>query len=117
MYVSVYITDIAGVPTARAPKVTKTRLDTDPKRQLGLRIKELRSKYALTQEDLADRSGLFRTYMSRIESGQANPTITMLYQIAEAFPVDVRELLSPAQSEVPTRVRSQGAVSRGRVAR
>lgn len=117
MYVSVYITDIADVPTARAPKVTKNRIDTDPKRQLGLRIKELRGKLALTQEELADRSGLFRTYMSRIESGHANPTLTMLHQIAQAFQLDVRELLSPLEGEVPTRVRSRTSMSRGRVSR
>ena len=48
----------------------------DPRKALGLRIKQLRAEYQLTQEELADRCGLFRTYMSRIESGLANPTLT-----------------------------------------
>lgn len=90
----------------------------DPRAVLGTRIKELRSIHGLTQEELADRSGLFRTYVSRIESGRANPTLTMLYQIAAAFGVDVRELLTPAAGPVPARVRSTlPPLSRGRVTR
>jgi transcriptional regulator with XRE-family HTH domain len=67
------------------------------------------------QEERADRSGLFRTYMSRIESGRANPTLTMLHQIAAAFGVDVRELLVPSDGPVPDRVLSARPLSRGRV--
>lgn len=89
----------------------------DPRRSLGLRIKELRAEHGFTQEELAERSGLFRTYMSRIESGSANPTLTMLYQIAGAFPIDVRDLLSPVTSTAPVRVRAAEKVSRGRVNR
>ena len=88
------------------------------KKALGKRIKELRSQQSLTQEDLADRSGLFRTYMSRIESGQANPTLSMLCQIAEAFDVELRELLKPPSGDPPSRVLGGASrVSRGRVTR
>ena len=84
---------------------------------LGLRIKELRSLAGVTQEEIADRSGLFRTYMSRIESGLANPTLTMLHQIASAFGIDVAQLLVPPTGAIPKRVRSANPVSRGRVRR
>lgn len=89
----------------------------DPRKSLGLRIKELRAEHGLTQEELAERSGLFRTYMSRIESGSANPTLTMLHQIAGAFPIDVRDLLCPVSGVVPGRVMAAEKVSRGRVSR
>jgi transcriptional regulator with XRE-family HTH domain len=83
---------------------------------LGLRIKAMRAERGLTQEELADRCEMFRTYMSRIESGLANPTLTMLYQIAKAFEVDVRELLVPSEGPVPGRVNPTGPrLSRGRV--
>ena len=85
---------------------------------MGRRVKELRAIQGLTQEELADRSGLFRTYMSRIESGQANPTLTMLHQIADAFVVDVRELFVAAKGGVPARVKSaKPSPSRGRIKR
>ncbi|WOI46510.1 helix-turn-helix transcriptional regulator [Acidovorax sp. BLS4] len=93
----------------------KRRVEFDPRKSLGLRIKELRVEHGLTQEELSDRSGLFRTYMSRIESGQANPTLTMLHQIAGAFAIDVRDLLTLPQNQRPTRVRATATVSRGRV--
>ncbi|HXD39860.1 MAG TPA: helix-turn-helix transcriptional regulator [Ramlibacter sp.] len=88
----------------------------DPRRQLGQRIKALRAERALTQEELADRCEIFRTYMSRIESGLANPTLTMLHQLAKGLDVDVRELLVPGEGPVPARVNSSGPrLSRGRV--
>ncbi|WP_436136220.1 helix-turn-helix domain-containing protein [Acidovorax sp. LjRoot129] len=100
------------MPFQRPPTVSK---EIDPRRSLGLRVKELRAEYGLTQEDLADRSGLFRTYLSRIESGQANPTLTVLYQVAAAFPIGVIELLTPATKDDPPKVRSAAPLSRGRV--
>jgi len=83
---------------------------------LGLRIKQLRAALGVTQEELADRSGMFRTYMSRIESGVANPTVTMLYAVADALEVRVQELFDDPK-EAPGRVRSKKPISRGRVDR
>lgn len=100
-----------------SPQPKKHATSTDPRRQLGLRIKELRTLHGLTQEELADRSGVFRTYMSRIESGQANPTLIMLYQIADAFLVDIRELFVHVDGSVPVRVNAKSPVARGRVGR
>ncbi len=104
--------------TRSAPSVSSHR-EVDPRVALGFRIKELRAEHGLTQEELAERSGMFRTYMSRVESGVANPTLTMLYQIAGAFGVDVRELLTPVTSaNVARRVKSSVPTpSRGRVRR
>ena len=89
---------------------------TPPNKALGLRIKQLRAALGVTQEELADRSGMFRTYMSRIESGGANPTVTMLYAIAGALEVRVQDLFDEA-TEAPERVRSRKPISRGRVDR
>lgn len=105
-------------PQSPSPATKKeSQLELDPRKSLGLRIKELRVEHGFTQEELSDRSGMFRTYMSRVESGQANPTLTMLYQIAGAFGIDVRELLAPPATHHPERVRSVAMVSRGRVNR
>ena len=89
---------------------------TQPNKALGLRIKQLRAALGVTQEELADRSGMFRTYMSRIESGVANPTVTMLYAVADALEVRVQELFDDPK-EAPGRVRSKKPISRGRVDR
>ncbi|WP_371833108.1 helix-turn-helix domain-containing protein, partial [Limnohabitans sp.] len=46
----------------------KTYKDNLIQRQFGLRLKELRDAKGMTQEDLAEKAGLFRTYLSRIET-------------------------------------------------
>ena len=55
----------------------------------------------MTQEDLAERCGLFRTYMSRIETGKANPTLTMIHALAGSLGVPVPALFG-APSEGPS---------------
>ena len=89
----------------------------DPRKALGLRLKQLRAEYPLTQEELADRCGLFRTYMSRIESGLANPTLTVLHALALGLEVELGVLLAMPDAKPVRAVRSTQTVSRGRVSR
>ncbi|MDP2034031.1 MAG: helix-turn-helix transcriptional regulator [Polaromonas sp.] len=95
--------------------------DIDPRRALGIRIRQLRSERQITQEELADSCGMFRTYLSRIESGLANPTLTVLHTLAAGFEMDVTELFAtPApggEAQMPQRILSKRRTSRGRVAR
>lgn len=60
--------------------------------RFGSRVRQLRLAAELTQEDLAHRCGLFRTYMSRIETGNANPTLTMIHALAGSLRVPVTAL-------------------------
>jgi transcriptional regulator with XRE-family HTH domain len=62
--------------------------------QFGERIRLLRGERGLSQEDLAERSGLHRTYISGIERGIRNPTLSIILQIASALGVPVTELFS-----------------------
>jgi transcriptional regulator with XRE-family HTH domain len=72
----------------------------------------------MRQEDLADRCGLFRTYMSRIETGKANPTLTMIHALAVSLGVKPGELLEVPAKSIPVRVkRASAPASRGRVSR
>lgn len=87
-----------------------------PQRSFGLRIRELRAAAPLTQEELAEATGLFRTYISRVEAGLANPTLGVIHQFARALDVEVAELFVPPKGVAP-RVRSANPVSRGRVGR
>jgi transcriptional regulator with XRE-family HTH domain len=95
--------------------VRKTTLN--PQQALGLRIRELRAERGITQEEFAERCGVFRTYMSRVESGKANPSLSMLYVFAEGLSVTINELLEwPTNLEIG-RVRSSQGLARGRVAK
>ncbi len=49
----------------------------------------------MTQEQLAERSGLSQQYLSGLESGRRNPTIVTLYEIATALGVSHVDLLRP----------------------
>jgi transcriptional regulator with XRE-family HTH domain len=90
-----------------------------PQRAFGNRIRELRAATGMTQEDLAERCGLFRTYMSRIETGKANPTLTMIHALAGSLSVEVTALFG-APPELDKRAKPASArtgPSRGRVSR
>ena len=87
-----------------------------PQRAFGDRIRELRQAAGLRQEDLADRCGLFRTYMSRIETGKANPTLTMIHALADSLGVAVTELFV-VRPKARKPGRPAAPLSRGRVAR
>ena len=79
---------------------------SSPRVLLGLRIKELRAECGMTQEDLAESAGLFRTYMSRLETGLANPTFDVLLSLADALNVQPAALFDiPAAPPGPGRSR------------
>lgn len=61
-------------------------------RAFGERVRSLRMKAGLRQEDLADQCGLYRTYLSRIETGMANPTLTMVQALADSLGVPITSL-------------------------
>lgn len=63
--------------------------DMDFKKILGLRVSRLRHDAGLTQEALAARCGIYRTYLSRIEAGMANPTILVVAALAVALHVPI----------------------------
>jgi transcriptional regulator with XRE-family HTH domain len=65
------------------------------KNVVGKKIRTLRRAAGLSQETLSERCGIFRTYLSRIESGEANPTLVVLVSLAAALGVDPHVLLLP----------------------
>lgn len=58
----------------------------------GRRVSELRRSAGLKQDEFAEKCGFARSYMSRIETGGANPSLDAIQTIATALKVPVREL-------------------------
>lgn len=56
-------------------------------------LRELRQEKGLSQEELADKAGLHRTYISQIERGLKSPSLRSLEQIAEALGVPLSTLV------------------------
>lgn len=72
---------------------------TDEKKQktrerIGIRIMLLRKQAGLTQEELAERAGLQRTHVGRIEAGKYAVTLETIQAIAEALEMTV-DLIDP----------------------
>jgi len=55
----------------------------------------LRTSVGISQEELADRAGLHRTYISSIERAQRNVSLENIFLIAEALGATPAELLKP----------------------
>jgi transcriptional regulator with XRE-family HTH domain len=64
-----------------------------PIENIAMRIKILRERQKISQEELAARSGISRGYLARLETGRHDPTITTLEKLAKALNVPVGKLL------------------------
>jgi len=63
-------------------------------KQFGDRVRDLRLAKGLSQEELAFRAGIHRTYLGGIERGERNPALKNISAIAEALHVALPELFS-----------------------
>lgn len=60
-------------------------------KNFGQRVVELRKKQGLTQEELADKAEIERSYMGAIERGERNPTLVKVFQLSKALEISVKE--------------------------
>ncbi|WP_279611969.1 helix-turn-helix domain-containing protein [Raoultibacter timonensis] len=63
------------------------------RKAIGARIRFLREQNGLTQVTFANMVNVERAYLSKIESGERNPSIDMLERIAGGFDMSLSEFL------------------------
>jgi len=63
------------------------------RKSFGKRVRDLRHEQGFSQEAFADRCGFVRTYMSRIETGTANPSLEAAKVLADGLGLSLSELL------------------------
>jgi len=68
-------------------------LETDIRVRFGRRLRELRKERGLSQEELAFRAGLHRTYVSSAERGERNVALINIQRLAKALDVDICDLI------------------------
>ena len=67
----------------------------NPKEIFGHNVRRIRTEAGLSQEELAYRAKLHRTYISSIERGQRNVSVENIFAIADALKVPPGDLLKP----------------------
>jgi transcriptional regulator with XRE-family HTH domain len=88
--------------------------------RLAANIRNLRTARALSQHKMAQISGLPRATWQHLETGAANPTVSVLHKVALALQVSVEELISPpraacrfyAAGSLPTKIRGTVSIAK-----
>lgn len=65
-------------------------------------LRQLRADRRISQERLAELSGLDRTYVSGIERGERNPSLTNILKLVAALDVRVSDLATRAETLMKT---------------
>lgn len=68
-----------------------------PQIAFGLVLRQARNAAGLSQEKLAFEAGIERNFVSLIETGQNQPTITTLFKIADALKVPAQSLITKTE--------------------
>ena len=64
----------------------------DLKKQFGISVKARRNQLGLSQEDLAERADLHRTYVSDVERGARNVSLQSIEKLANALEIPISAL-------------------------
>jgi transcriptional regulator with XRE-family HTH domain len=68
--------------------------------EVGRAIAALRKKSGLSQEELADRAGIHRTYVSQLERGLKSPTLQVLFALANSLNTKASKIVRMVEESV-----------------
>jgi transcriptional regulator with XRE-family HTH domain len=80
---------------------------TDLRIAFGVVIKKLREKNNLTQEELGDLADMSRPYISDLERGVYNPTLNIIYKLAEVLKIKPGSLIDKVDAIVNRKTKSR----------
>lgn len=72
---------------------TKASKRVPARERFGISLRQARLRLEISQEELADRAGMHRTYVGQVESGQRNVAIDNLEKLADAVGVSLSDML------------------------
>jgi len=70
------------------------QIDTNILKTFGENVRKIRRKKGLSQEELAFKANLHRTYIGMIERAEKNITLINIEKIANALEVNIKELIN-----------------------
>lgn len=68
-------------------------------KQLGIVIRECRKQAGFSQVVFGEKCGFYQTYLSRLENGQANPTLNALEVVSKALGLTIFELFDRVKAQ------------------
>jgi transcriptional regulator with XRE-family HTH domain len=86
----------------------------DLSKHFGAAVRRHRSLLRLSQEELAERAGKDRTYVSGIERGCRNPSLEVLQSISDALGVDLDVLFATAREIALNKTREDSYARKGK---
>jgi transcriptional regulator with XRE-family HTH domain len=76
---------------------------------LGVRLKQMRDARGWTLDELAERSGLSKAFLSRLEAGDRQPSIAAILTLAKAYNVSIASLFEQPQTDDPCAIVRHGS--------
>lgn len=78
-------------------KILLEKVQTEVRKATIAKFVQIRKEKKITQQELAERTGILRPNIARMESGNYNPTIDMLVRLADGLGMDVDIQLLPRE--------------------
>ena len=78
----------------------------EPIKAFGLVINQMRKELGLPQEALADEASLDRTFISQLETGTKQPSLTTIFRLAAALRVEASDLLRRVEASLSANKRA-----------
>jgi transcriptional regulator with XRE-family HTH domain len=72
----------------------------DINQALGKVVVKHRTVARISQEELADRAGIHRTYVSQIERGLKSPTLSVLFEISKSLNTTASSLIAEVEQSI-----------------
>lgn len=69
-------------------------MDEEILKRFGQRVRQLRQERNLTQQQLADISGLHKNYIGMVERGERNPSLINIGILAQSLNIEISNLFS-----------------------
>jgi transcriptional regulator with XRE-family HTH domain len=75
-------------------------MNGDPIKAFGLAVKQIRKAQGLSQEALADEAHLDRTFISQLETGAKQASLTTIFRLAAALRIEASALLREVEDRL-----------------